>query len=646
MSPKRTTKSPSWHFNERRPCDRLRDPENDAFFTADSLKDLNEAVVREAIQNSLDAAERHDGRRHVQVRMAFYEHGTGAMRDFLECHFRPAERHFGSGFDDLSAFDDLLSRAGALVIEDFGTKGLTGDVGEYREQEIVHNAFFSFFRAEGRSFKAGPSLGRWGIGKHVLLVASRLRAMFGLSVRADEPRKVLMGSAVLRNHTVDKKEYQPDAWFGIRETDDALVLPVTEPDFIRHFEQCFDLARGDRTGLSVVVPCPDERLNHDDLLRAVLRNFFWPILRGELTVNLKSAKNEHTIDQSSILKHADDVFSKDPDMHALMQLASWASSVPPSEWVELPKYAAPKPAWDELGDSLLPPDVLDRIRAELGNKGCVAIKVPVPVSLQKQPSPEQLSFFTVFLRSCSGGSHQPLFLREGVLISDVRPGRIAGIRSLVVVDDTPLATLLGDAEGVNHTQWQKDSPKFHRKYRYGPDTIKFVKLSAKELCKRLDDSDSDGDPNLLLDFFYLPADNQPQRRTLQLREGPPERSVPPGELGPDHKPSKFDVQKAPSGFRIVPAGIASPFQPFKIRVKVAYAVRRGDPLKSWSPYDFKLIERPLTVQEKSGVAILRAQENLLEIEVRSPDFRFAITGFDPRRNLHVWATELEESLQE
>ena len=55
--------NPCWHFNLRRPCERMRDSANDAFFTAESLENLSEALVREAIQNSLDAAQRDAGRR-------------------------------------------------------------------------------------------------------------------------------------------------------------------------------------------------------------------------------------------------------------------------------------------------------------------------------------------------------------------------------------------------------------------------------------------------------------------------------------------------------------------------------------------------------------------------------------------------------
>jgi hypothetical protein len=61
-----------WHFNQRRACDRMRDSANDAFFTAESLENLSEALIREGIQNSLDAALRAEGHiRQVRVSIRF-----------------------------------------------------------------------------------------------------------------------------------------------------------------------------------------------------------------------------------------------------------------------------------------------------------------------------------------------------------------------------------------------------------------------------------------------------------------------------------------------------------------------------------------------------------------------------------------------
>ena len=73
-----------------------------------------------------------------------------------------------------------------------------------RMRDSANDAFFSFFRAEGQSPKTGESLGRWGIGKQVFPTASRLHAMFGLTVRHENPERVLMGSAVARAHRKGK----------------------------------------------------------------------------------------------------------------------------------------------------------------------------------------------------------------------------------------------------------------------------------------------------------------------------------------------------------------------------------------------------------------------------------------------------------
>jgi hypothetical protein len=95
----------------------------------------------------------------------------------------------------------------------------------------------------------------------------------------------------------------------------------------------------------------------------------------------------------------------------------------------------------------------------------------------------------------------------------VRCPQMSGNRSLVVVEDPPLAGLLGDSEGVNHTQWQKDSAKFHNRYVHGGDTIKFVSRSVYEVMQRLHAAETKGDPNLLLDIFYLPKNEAPTERT-------------------------------------------------------------------------------------------------------------------------------------
>ena len=233
----------------------MRDSANAAFFTAESLENISEALVREGIQNSLDAACRGEsGEREIRVRIAFVPVPNSDATERTEALFSDVNEHFARGLG-LPAEQPLINgQTGFLVFEDFGTKGLTGDVAEWRLERAECNPFFSFFRAEGRSAKTGESLGRWGIGKQVFSTASTLHAMFGLTVREDEPRRVLMGSAVVQTHTIRGEDFQPDAWFGLRESLDQLVLPVEDPALIGSFISAFGLIRTTEPGLSIVVP--------------------------------------------------------------------------------------------------------------------------------------------------------------------------------------------------------------------------------------------------------------------------------------------------------------------------------------------------------------------------------------------------------
>jgi hypothetical protein len=528
---------------------------------------------------------------------------------------------------------------GYLVFEDFGTRGLTGDVNEYRLEHAEKNAFFSFFRAEGRSAKTGENLGRWGIGKQVFPTASRLHAIFGLTVRADSPNRVLMGSAVVRNHSVGGKDFQPDAWFGCREQDDNPVLPVTAAEFIDSFSNVFGLKRTNQAGLSIVVPAVDERLNTDDLRRGIVRSFFWPILLGELEVELESPEKTWRINAETLAIHRELLPATEA---AVIEFASWASIAKPAEFVSLSEQAAVRPQWSQISDQLLPENKLDEIRSRLEKDQRVAIKIPVRVRPKFDGGQEEMSFFTVYLATCRDSGHRPIFLRDGIVITDVRSPLMSGTRSLVVAADPPLAGLLGDAEGVNHTQWQKDSPKFHNRYYYGPDTIKFVSRSVFEIMQRLHAAETKGDPNLLLDIFFLPTDEGSTEPKKKPEPGEPDIPPPPPPPPPPPNPKRFVLESIKGGFLLKPGNAQFDSLPTKLRIEAGYAVRRGNAIKRWASDDFAFMRQPLRQEPKPiGIMVRREDGNSIELEIQKPDFLFGVSGFDIKRDLVVRAIELK-----
>ena len=87
----------------------------------------------------------------------------------------------------------------------------------------------------------------------------------------------------------------------------------------------------------------------------------------------------------------------------------------------------------------------------------------------------------------------PVFIREGIIVSDIRSPLNRGVRSLVIVEDAPLASLLGDSETPAHTQWQKDGSNYRGKYTYGPENLSFMIISVSEIVRLINEQEQEAD---------------------------------------------------------------------------------------------------------------------------------------------------------
>jgi hypothetical protein len=458
-----------------------------------------------------------------------------------------------------------------------------------------------------------------------------------------------MGSAVIRAHSINGQDFQPDGWFGYRQNDDEQVMPDADPTLIDLFKNTFGLTRKHELGLSVVVPYVDERLGMDDLRRGIVRNFFWPILLGELIVEMEGPGGPWRLDAESLPTHRSLLPAPEA---AVVEFALWASTAKPAEIVVLDQAVATRPDWRTIGAALLTGVKLGEIRALLESNQKVGVTIPVRVRPRvrgnEEPKRDSMSSFTLFIASCRDTGHRPIFLRDGIVIKDVRAPQLQGSRSLVVVEQPALAGLLGDSEGVNHTQWQKDSPKFHNRYVYGPDTIKFVTRSVFEVMQALHAGETQGDPTLLLDLFFLPAnDGKVEPQTSPKTDMPPGTAPPVPPSPPPASPKRFDLRRVDGGFIIKPGILPAESLPLRIRIQAAYATRRGNPIKRWGADDFVFTRQPLRQEPKpNGVNVIREDGNSIEIEIKKPDFQFGICGFDKKRDLVVRAIEMRDVNEE
>jgi hypothetical protein len=633
----------TWWFRSPANDESVRDPVHDEFFADDSIRDVCEALVREGIQNALDAGQQGDDpvvvRVGVRRGIAGDSEGNARRREFLS-GLQPHWEARGVGIQRPPRDADELSW---IIFEDFGTTGLVGNPKQaFPEDEP--NPFFAFFRAEGYSEKRTTQRGRWGLGKFAFPRASLGRCFFGLTVREDDGKRFLMGRCTLKSHRIGETRYTPDGFYGLRE-EGMPVMPYSDPAIIDVFARAYGLARDDsRSGLSIVVPFVDpNEVKSASLLAAVLRGYWLAILSGQLNVHLvEEDGNVLELTAGTIAGVLQRLSSQDRDMLVpLVELGRWGLQQRVEDLIVIasqPDARAPRWNTDAISDELL-----ERIQ-EQADSGRVKVRVELSVKPKTGTHPTRTHFDILLERTDDGRSHRPMFLREGILISDVRSPVPNGWRCIVLVDDAPLATMLGDSENPAHTRWLKEGTHFKGKYFYGPETISFVTGSVRSLIDRLSSSDQQADPSVLADVLsvLLPEDSGRRRKPKKSAEDPTETTPP--EVDVEAPSRRFNLSKVAGGFCLSGTGAAIPVGT-ELAVRVAYDVRNGNAFSAWHEFDFDLSKPPIRIQEQAEAEVLEKRENRVRLQLLSERFRFVLSGFDPMRDLKVDA-RIVEGVQE
>jgi hypothetical protein len=525
-------------------------------------------------------------------------------------------------------------------------------VAQWHKVEGRRNGFFTFFRAEGQSDKEKGERGRWGVGKFVFPRSSQISTFWGLTVRASDGQRLLMGRSILKSHAVNDERYVPDGYYGkpvAMEHGERLIVPFDEPELLDRFCRDFGLQRGDEPGLSIVVPYYDtEEITSDSIVEAVIQGYFYPILSGDLVVTVSGPDGERVLNAATLEGTIVELNgSIATNMIPLIELASWSRSLGPDSIPELKRMPVTgPPRWKS---ELVEPMMLSELRERLQRTEKLAVRVPFPVRRDRGRD-VQWSHFDIFLvRDGTEDRGRPVFVREGIIISDVRAPLSRGVRALVVVEDDPLATLLGDSENPAHTQWQKDSSNYRGKYTYGPENLSFVINSVAEVVRIISEADQEADRSLLVDLFSLPGrPDDPDRvrvRSAGEKTAPGARRRQRGRTDrpepPPRSPRRFRVEKVAGGFMVSRGDSDAP--PPLLDVQVAYDIRNGNPLKKYNKADFRLDGAPICLAEDNvGIEVIENTQNRMLVRVTDPDFRLAVTGFDGNRDLFVRVVVKEE----
>lgn len=575
--------------------------------------ELVDALVRESLQNSLDAAAEET----VRVRFSLHRPDDAGRETLLSQldleQLRKRLRACAIDSDSVAFADPKL-----LVIEDFGTTGLTGSWNSMDKEP-----FSDFWRRMGKSHKAGKSLGRWGLGKLVFSSSSEARIFFGLTVRKTDPElPLLMGQAVLTTHDLDEQRFDSHGFF-CRLSETTMQLPIIDAAEVHGFAAACGVSRTHEPGLSIVVPYVIGTITEQRIVQAVLRNYFFPILLGRLVVTVGAATIDADTFAGLARAHGGARFANG----ALAQFIGTMRSVRKNE---ITPHVLPS-TWVNTGMAAALGDHAKSLRERYQAGECLCVRAPL---LLKQKDGKELhTKFDLFLQKASDDG-DTLFVRDTIVLP-AESKYFRGYRTLaaLVADDRPICTFLGDAENPAHTSWSASAEKVTSEWRNPSARLKEVRGALQQFYDEIVSSLEAVDPNALIDFFSAKAESG--ARGVRPR-GPVVR--PPNPNPPPPTEKAYRLIRLKGGFAIKGGASLKPEQlPLTIRVRAAYDVLRGNPFSKHDPLDFDFSKTELEVKA-TGANTSAQSPNALVIKASSRDFEVTVSGFDVRRDLIIDAS--------
>lgn len=584
-------------------------------FNSDEFK-IAETLVREPEQNTLDGRSKlGDG--SVRTRIKLVEPTKANSSYWASILSQLAPHLLASGMDN-HGVDFAMPRI--LLIEDFGTTGLLGAIDKKDKLN-----FSDFYRRFGVSHKGGGSGGRWGLGKLVFSSASAIGTFFGLTIRDDDPQRarLLMGQSILNNHAIDDINYAPHIFFGDRAADNGIQIPVTDPAAVAEFCKAAGISRNSEPGLSIAIMCPRDGLEPDDLLPHLIRNYFFPILTSDLTVEI----GDQVVNAAS--------FDELAKAHGGPELAD-GQLIQFIRAVDADRHNAPKVSlpleWSKVGGNISIADTeLAALRRAYSEGKLIGVRAPI--ELKRVNGLIETTHVDAFLQKAPDSVNgQALYVRGGITIpGESRTFRGKKAFAALLASDSAATEFLGDAENPAHTRWIGTADKLTKKWAAPDKKIAAVRRLLNGLSDLLSEADKQVDESALLDFFSIPiAAKEVKKLNATVKPAPPKLSVPP----PPPTPRSFRVAQIAGGFEIRGnPGAAKPL-PYQLNVRVAYGVRRGDPFKKFKKHDFDFTARDLNVAVKNA-SWQSTEPNMIQVDVSSHDFLVKIVGFDHERDIEL-----------
>ena len=636
---------------------------------------INTGLVREAVQNSLDAAlsrhsEEYAGEPvHLRFSLAGIQTPlppgrAAAYFAGLTDHLRHLQNMDAPLRSRVEQGDVAAGAVPFIVVEDSGTTGLIGDP-EQTDLSVPNgnkgNYFYWFFRNIGRSGKGESDNGSWGLGKWVFANASQINSSIAVTrLWNDSDDTLLFGQAVTGSHQIGETRFHNYGYFSTPGRPGGPSMPLRRSDSAhrRYIDQCiadFGLRLRDKPGLSVIVPFPrvrpsrpvdDDEVDgviNEQLLKAAVLNYFHPIINGRLIITVDSGSppevviNADTIDGvTESLSFSGQGEDSAKAYRKLFALCRHSVDIPPKDYITLQSPRLPEQELDAM-----------RVRYNAGELLAFDVRSEVrekPARLRKG------THFSIYLQRDgeldSGHDH---FVRGTLSITERDYIQRYQARSLLLVNERePMAAMLRDSEPPAHNRWFPDSPRVKGNWVAAPRIIREVLNYPARLLRLLEAPTEELQKEVFADIFFVPDRGPAPPSGGGNGNGGGNKDVP---IDPPAAASLVRISRLDDGFQLnlLPERRSKVGVGDSLRLRAAYSILRvSNPLTRYRPEDFRLYgDGAVSVVITGADASYPGPFN--EIHLRITDaaaFSLTACGFDPNRDLHIRVDKLASNQQD
>lgn len=604
-------------------------------------RDWLAVLLREVLQNALDARVSDSEPVHVRIERVS---APSSLSNWLlpDDHLERLRKSLPHQQEPVARPDSFL------VIEDFGTTGLTGTLDDPDKEGAGQNWNAFWFR-EGEGGKEQLSgNGGAGQGKITYFSTSSVRTLFALTVRHDDQQCILYGaSSFLRDYEYDGHKCLRDAYWGApakRDDGSAMAVPIHAQITIEHLCAALHLSRSaTQSGVSLIIPGA-KNFSYREAIEVIAAEFFAPILRGDLTVQV----GDTLVTGGNIVGLADETLSDERalELHTCMTAgfrrfyANALASSQRDEIVCLPAIGA----IGELTEQHVPKELLDTLKERYEQEERVAVRFAHLVKPKHAAAVE--CFFDVHIEADDTLSQpEQAFLRRDLLIGEepIGGGRIRQkVRAVTIIPDSSLSRLLLCAEEPTHLRWNTRLPRLDEYFKAGAGAVALVRNAAARLLELLSAGENQKEFKLLAKYFSAPGNTA--RSPAKGKRNPKGKAIPVVPVIPPPPKQLVNLTPLADGCRVNPTEDflqGSGLTPIHLVLEFAYEGLDRDAFAEYDPLDFDLADKHFQVQMSGGTVLARSL-NSIEARIEQRDFELLVSGFDTNLRLRIRLSYTEE----